>query len=425
MTILAAGCGRVASVPPAVPVAAADPCAVALAPVTGADKLSGKIAAIQQKARAASDPIPALEQLGWLFVAKARSSFDPGYYKLAEQCALCIESKRPNDETALLLRGHVLDSLHRFKQAEVIARQLVASRELAADYGLLGDVLMEQGRLDEATAAYQKMMDLRPDLHAYARAAHMRWLKGDLTGAIEAMQLAARASSPNDPESAAWVFSRLAMYRLQAGDTTQARRDCEAALQFQTDYALALLVRGRILMAEGKVADAVPSLQRAAELNPLPEYHWVLAEALRATGQIGEADAVEAKINARDDPRTVALFLATTVKDAPMALRLASEELPTREDVFTLDALAWALHAAGKDVEAQTTMRRALAEGTQDARLFLHAATILSAGDFAGKAAALRQMLLPSEQKLLAALPDRNPTLAASRSTDSQPTTQE
>jgi len=173
--MLATGCGRSASNQPIAPdLAALGPCAVALAPVAGADKLSGKIAAAQQRARTTADPIPILEQLGWLYVAKARSSFDPGYYKLAEQCALCIETKRPNDETALLLRGHVLHSLHRFKEAEAIARQLVVRREFAADSGLLGDVLMEQGRLDEATAAYQKMMDLRPDLHAYARAAHMR-----------------------------------------------------------------------------------------------------------------------------------------------------------------------------------------------------------------------------------------------------------
>jgi len=239
------------------------------------------------------------------------------------------------------------------------------------------------------------------------------------------MQLAVRAASPNDPESAAWVFSRLAIYRLQAGDTTQASRDCEAALQFQPDYAPALLARGRILLAEEKFADAIAPLRRAAQLNPLPEYQWVLAEAFRAAGQVGEAAAIEAKINDHDDPRTVALFLATTGKDAATALRLATAELPTREDVFTLDALAWALHAAGKETEAQTTMRRALAEGTQDARLFLHAATILSDAEFAGKAAALRQMLLPSERKLLAALPGHNPSLAASRPNDSQPTTQE
>src|SRR5437016_6060168 len=104
--------------------------------------------------------------------------------------------------------------------ADPLARELAGGRGLPFDYGLLGDVLMEQGQLAEATDAYQKMIDLRPDLHSYARGAHIRWLKGDLTCAVELMELAASASGPLDAESAAWVHTRLAFYRFQAGALT-------------------------------------------------------------------------------------------------------------------------------------------------------------------------------------------------------------
>ncbi len=117
----------------------------------------------------------------------------------------------------MLLRAHVLQNLHRFKESETLARRLVQQRGLSFDYGLLGDALMEQGKLSDAVEAYQRMMNLKPDLRAYARAAHMRWLKGDLAGAIEAMQLAVSAASPQDAESAAWVNTRLAFYEFQAG----------------------------------------------------------------------------------------------------------------------------------------------------------------------------------------------------------------
>ncbi|MBI2466637.1 MAG: HupE/UreJ family protein, partial [Candidatus Rokubacteria bacterium] len=50
------------------------------------------------------------------FVVKARVSFDPGFYKLAEQSALCIEQTRPGSVEALLLRGHVLHAMHRFRE---------------------------------------------------------------------------------------------------------------------------------------------------------------------------------------------------------------------------------------------------------------------------------------------------------------------
>ena len=117
--------------------------------------------------------------------------------------------------------------MHRFKEAEPLARALVAQRGAPFDYGLLGDVLMEIGRLDEAIGAYQKMMELKPDLHAYARAAHVRWLKGDVTGAVEAMRMAADATSPQDAESAAWSHTRLALYQFQAGHAEDAHKTCE------------------------------------------------------------------------------------------------------------------------------------------------------------------------------------------------------
>jgi hypothetical protein len=99
------------------------------------------------------------------------------------------------------------------------------------------------------------------------------------------------------------------------------------------------------------------------------------------------------------------LFLATRGRETGAALDLAQSELNSRADVFTLDALAWALHASGRSNEASAVMRRALAEGTADARLFFHAAVISAASHhradaqrWLGKADAIRQMLLPSER---------------------------
>ena len=69
-------------------------------------------------------------------------------------------------------------------------------RTVVLDYGLLGDALMEQGRLDEAAAAYQQMIDLKPFYQSYTRAAHVRWMKGDLEGALGAMRRATRIGQP-------------------------------------------------------------------------------------------------------------------------------------------------------------------------------------------------------------------------------------
>jgi tetratricopeptide (TPR) repeat protein len=391
--------------------AAPDARRIVLAPLGGDTALDQEIARAQEQARTAGDSFAALEKLGWLFVARARVSFDPGFYKLAEQCGLAMGSQRPHSPEALLLRGHALQNLHHFKDAEPLARELVARRGRAFDYGLLGDVLMEQGRLDEAVAVYQQMADIKPDLHAYTRAAHMRFLKGDLAGAMEMMQLAVQAASPRDAESAAWVYSRMALYQLQSDDLTQSLRYSDAALQFESNYPPALLVRGKVLLAQGKNSDAADALSVAESANPLPEYQWALAEALRAANRAPEAVQVERLLTERgaaSDPRTFALYLASSGGDASSSVRLATAELKTRGDVFTYDALAWSLAAAGRWSEASTNMQRALAEGTQDARLFFHAGIIAAktaqtseAEKFLRQAAAIEQMLLPSERAQL------------------------
>ena len=385
-----------------------DPCVLALAPHSGTNRLDLEIIRLQQEAAKSPQPQLLIERLGWLYVRQARVSFDPGFYKLAEQCALCLDAKQPGSLEARLLRGHALQNMHRFKEAEPLARALVAQRGAPFDHGLLGDVLLEIGQLDAAIGSYQKMMELKPDLHAYARAAQVRWLKGDADGASEAMQLAADAASPQDAESAAWACSRLAFYQWHAGRPAEARKAIATARQWQADYPPALLLLGRLLLGEDQSAAAVEPLQRAAQLNPLPEYQWALAEALRAAGRAGEARPVEDELNrtgASHDPRTYALYLATRREQPDLALQLAQAELQTRGDLFTHDALAWAFAATGRWHEARTHSRRALAEGTADARLFLHAGVIAAhsgqldeARDWFEKARARGQLLLPSER---------------------------
>ncbi len=384
---------------------------IALVPHVGPEKLDEQIAKTQQAVSAAADPQAHLERLGWLFVDKARITHDSGFYKLAENCALALQEWNKNSAEALLLLGHVAQSLHRFKEAEAIARQLVARREFAFDHGLLGDALADQGKLSEAIAAYQRMVNLQPSLQSYSRVAHGRWLKGDLAGAIEAAELAARAGSQGSPESLAWIFTRLATFHAQAGAIQKAEAACLAANRFVPDYAPALLLQGRRVLGAGQSEEAVVLLRRAVAKNPLPEYQWALADALRAANRIPEAVVVEGELGRRgaaSDPRTFALYLATRGEQTDMALRLATRELGDRADVFTHDAVAWAQFGASRYSEAWQSIERALAEGTKDTRIFLHAAVIAvrldraDAAEWLGRARALEHLLLPSEREHLA-----------------------
>ncbi len=406
-----------------------------LVPPDGVAPEDREIAAWQKRVGDAGARDADFDRLGWAFVAKARRTLDTGYYKLAEKTADVMDAQFGPSPEAALLRGHVFHNLHRFGEAETIARGLVKTRAMPEDWALLSDALMEQGNLAEAIDALQRFVNLKPGAEADARIAHLRWLKGDLPGAISAMEAAVRETSPRDDEHLAWMLSRLAGFWLQRGDLARARAVATSALRHVADFPPALLVMGRIQLALPDTVSAVASFEAAAKRNPLPEYLWWLAEAYRSDEQPKQAEAVERDIverGDRDDPRTLAIFLATRRDRAAVALRLARAEMESRRDPLTRDALAWALFANGAPEEAANEMRAALADGTKDPRLLLHAAAIAQAlgkGDEAQKFAAESKQggaaLFPSERVLLdglfadgrqAAMPCGSPERLARRS---------
>lgn len=349
-----------------------------------------------------------LAQLGRFFIAQARLAHDELLYQKAELCGQLLEKLEPKNPDALLLRGHSLLAMHRFHDAEHVARDLLELRQEMQDHALLGDALMEQGMLEEALPAYQAMIDAKPCLPSYSRVAHVRWLRGDVEGAIEMAGQAINCGSYRDPEPLAWVTTRLAFYLWQKGDLESAVKVAERAEQLVPEYPHALFVRGRALMAQKRAQAAVACLTTASSKLPLPEVQWALADALAMADRAEEAEAVLKKIDGRLDPRSFALHLATKGERETEALMLAKTELHSRRDVFSWDALAWAQHAAGQSKAALVSSRKALAEGTQDARLFLHSAHIARAASqpdlaahYMTEARRLKHQLLPSEQALL------------------------
>ena len=385
---------------------------IVLAAHAGAAPEDLAIARAQAQARAAGARAADFERLAWAYVAKARRTLDAGYHKLAEKTAGVADARFGPSVATRVVRAHVLHNLHRFREAEVIAAQLVAERGEPADLALLSDALIEQGKITAGIAVLGRLVALKPGVAAFSRIAHVRWLTGDLAGAISAMDSALRASAADDAETQAWLLTRLSGYALQVGNLAAALGLAEQAGATLSDYAPALLAHGRALLALERTADAVAPLQRAAALLPQPECQWWLADALRAAGREADAAAVESRLLKRgaiEDPRTFALFLATRRAEPATALRLARAGLAERADALSHDALAWAALAAGDTAAAADAMRAALAAGTRDARLFLHAGGIaLAQGDAAAAerhfaaARPLAATLTPSERAWLA-----------------------
>jgi len=141
----------------------------------------------------------------------------------------------------------------------------------------------------------------------------------------------------------------------------------------------------RVRMAQNRAGDAVQLLVQASALDHDPHALYQLAKAQQAAGQKQEARATLAEFEklANDPGRTtdeskldLILMDAESPDTAPDALRIAQAEIQTRQDVWTLDAYAWALYANAKFAEADAAVQKAIAVGIQSAQIFDHAGHI-------------------------------------------------
>jgi len=121
------------------------------------------------------------------------------------------------------------------------------------------------------------------------------------------------------------------------------------------------------------------------------------------------------EINQQVYNRELALFYADHDRKLPEALKLARKEFEVRHDVYTSDALAWALLKNGQTQDAKEEIERAMRMGTKDALMEYHAGMIYAAaGDRAKAAEHLERALVinphfhvlfaPQTQKMVAAL---------------------
>jgi tetratricopeptide (TPR) repeat protein len=347
------------------------------------------IARLHELARAQPRRAGHFIELGRAWVWKARESSDPGYYLNANACADVALDLAPNDRLALELRALVLLNEHRFEEARALAQSMVDREpEAAMAWGSLSDALYELGAFEQAEQAAARMIDLKPNLPSYSRVAYFRWLRGDTDGALEANRLAIDAGrDPKNREPLAWVLVQTAMSFWHRGDYDGADAGFVQALEVVADYPAALVGRGRVALARSKPGEARDFFEHAHRQSPLVETAGLLAQAREAMGDLAGARAAIAsaeKEGRAGDRRSLSLLYSTFDIHPAEALRLAEAEQGARRDIYTEDALAFALYRNQRFREAKSAIARAVRHGTPDARLMFHEGAIdLALGEVA------------------------------------------
>ncbi|GMV40608.1 MAG: hypothetical protein AMXMBFR64_23240 [Myxococcales bacterium] len=344
------------------------------------------VRAAQQRVRQSPQRPDAWLALGRAWGRVARETGDPGFTLAVEACAQEVLAREPESAQALGLLALALTSQHRFAEARDRARAALQSDpDDLVSLGALADALIELGDIDGAEGATQRMLDLKPSLPAYARAAHLRWLRGDSAGAKVLYRHAIDSGwDARDREPTAWALVQAAMVFWHGGDYEGAEAGCDLALRWLESYPAGLACKGRAALSAGRSAEAATLLARSLRAAPLVETAWLLANARREAGdEVGAAaaDAEALRIGRATDGLQLAALLASRRLHLDEALRRLEVERKTRSGGALDDALAWALFRVGRIPEAEVAAERALRTGTRDARILYHGGAIaLAAG---------------------------------------------
>jgi tetratricopeptide (TPR) repeat protein len=328
---------------------------------------------------------------------------DLSYYGRAEASYRKSLAVNPNYANALVGIAWVLSGRHEFEQSIEWANKALNVEPNRADaYGLLGDAATEMGDYDAAYEHYQKMLDLKPDIASYSRAAHLLFVTGGFKKATWLMSKAIGAGGAY-PENRAWCIAQMALLDFAQGAYLPADQVLTAGLKETPNNYHLLAAMGRVKAGLKDFPAAIEYYKRAQDIVPQHEVVVALGDLYTIEGRTEEANRQYAlvdvirklnKANGVIGDLQMAQFLADHDKDLAEALRLAETEYKTRPTVYGADTLAWCYYKNGRIPEARKYSSKALSQETPEAMFLYHRGLILAkAGDIGGARKALYQAL--------------------------------
>ncbi|MGK7950242.1 MAG: tetratricopeptide repeat protein [Xenococcaceae cyanobacterium] len=166
--------------------------------------------------------------------------------------------------------------------------------------------LRQEGKLDEAIAAYQKAMEITPENSSriLAKLARVMMSQGNIEGAVTAYQKAISQAISQKPKQPKWfyslVYTELGEALEKNGQVDEAIATYQEAIEILPGNSQNSIVHahlGRAMMAQKNTREAIAAYQKAIALQPeQPVWVYVgLGDALNQNGAVEEAIAAYQK----------------------------------------------------------------------------------------------------------------------------------
>lgn len=369
--------------------------------VTGQSRAELLVQKCQQYLVKHSNTVKAYNELGLAFAQLGRENGDLANYDHARDSFKKAHELDGKDAAAMRNLAYVSTIFHDFHGAISWGEMAIKTHpQDPSAYGIVSDSHFELGDYDKATDYAQKMVDLKPDLSSYSRAAKLKWVFGDQKGAMLVMQKALNAGAPF-AENTAWCSTMLGDMYFKTGALAVAEKQYKDSLNRLKDYRHACAGMARVCFAKNNLEEASQWMSKACIGVPPIPYVQELGEIYLKMGKPDLAKAQFDKVEATskayrdhgiggDEVALANYWLDHTTKKRE-ALDMMEAEAKEHTNYETWSTLAWAYYCNNKPGEAAKAMEKAMRTGVQDSLVFYRASKIASAN---GQAAEARRLAL-------------------------------
>ncbi|MET7622130.1 hypothetical protein [Streptomyces sp. NPDC005408] len=321
--------------------------------------------------------------LGSAYVERGSRLADSAYYPKAESAlrrSLELLPGARGNVNAMVGLAALANARHDFKAARTLGESAMKQQPKRwTAYPVLIDAYSGLGDYKAMSKAMDRLTELHPGAQTLSRGAQVYrergWREDAAAMAYDAV------GSAQAPQEKAVARQRLGDLAWERGEPAEALTEYNAGLRLAPDHDPSLASRARALAAVGRTDEACRDYQAAIALVDRPEYVLAAGELYQSLGLDGDAATQYERLRTRaaqtgtdgvDDVVVLGLFDADHGDPEAAVRRLKAEWARGHLNMYTADALGWALYRAGRPLEALPYARRASEQGLRSPLFTYH-----------------------------------------------------